>query len=133
MTSSIAVSRISDRAASVAIRRDDLAPISTPQRLPDRQADRFLHERDVPVAESPLDAAGMLAPRGHVQRQPAPQRVSLVAVGKTAAAVDLAIVGCPAVVVHTMPRRSIVPFAAPGHLESERGGRDDAEGLVVGV
>ena len=94
----------------------------------------FFMNFTLPVGHQGVDAAGVLAPRGDVERQVAPVRVGLVAVRQAAPAVGLRVVGRPPVVVHRVPRRPVVPADALGGLELRRRRRQaQADRDVVGV
>ena len=111
---------------SVAVRGNHLAAIGASQRLPVRRLTESLmnaHGRRRTAIGRRRDACS-----GRSRSATASSRgVGLVAMGQAAAAVDLAIVGRPAMVVQAVPRCPIMPFAAPGHLENERGSRGHAK------
>ena len=101
-------------------RRSQLRRRSAAQALPDEHVDRVFHELNVAVGHQGIDAAGVLAAGGDVQRQPAPQRVGPCAVRQAAAAVGLLVIGRPKVVIETVARCSVMPAHALGCLELGR-------------
>src|SRR5262245_50118862 len=70
------------------------------------------------VGEERLDTAGVPAASRHVEGEPAPVRVGLVAVRKTSPAIDSPVIGTPKVVIHAVPGRSIVPLAPASDLKA---------------